>query len=71
MTPQETQMRREVLEIPVAVDRLLENGGDDIRRAAEAIRARSPNYMISVARGSSDMSQHISNTHPSCFWAHP
>ena len=54
MTSFETQMRREVLEIPVAVERLLENGGDDIRRAADAIRARAPNYMISVARGSSD-----------------
>ncbi|AXI45460.1 aminotransferase [Sulfitobacter sp. SK012] len=54
MTASQTQMRREVLEIPAAVDRLLGNGGDDIRRAADAIRARAPNYMVSVARGSSD-----------------
>lgn len=54
MLPPETQMRREVLEIPAAVARLLETGGDDIRRAANAVRARSPNYMVSVARGSSD-----------------
>lgn len=50
----ETQMRREVLEIPAAVQRLLNEGGADIRAAAEAIRALSPGYMISVARGSSD-----------------
>lgn len=50
----ETQMRREVLEIPVAVQRLLDHGGDDIRRAADAIRERNPAFMISVARGSSD-----------------
>jgi len=50
----QTQMRREVLEIPVAVDRLLQQGGDDIRRAADAIRAKDPGFMVSVARGSSD-----------------
>ena len=50
----QTQMRREVLEIPSAVDRLLEHGGQDIRRAADAIRARNPGFMVSVARGSSD-----------------
>jgi glucosamine--fructose-6-phosphate aminotransferase (isomerizing) len=54
MTIDQTQMRREVLEIPVAVDRLLQRGGDDIRRAADAVRTRSPSHMISVARGSSD-----------------
>ena len=54
MTTAETQMRREVLEIPVAVDRLLRLGGDDIRHAADAIRARNPSYLVSVARGSSD-----------------
>lgn len=52
-TPQ-TQMRREVLEIPVAVDRLLQNGGENISRAADAMRARAPSFMVSVARGSSD-----------------
>lgn len=54
MTQAETQMRREVLEIPAAVDRLLQLGGDDIRAAADAIRDRAPTYMVSVARGSSD-----------------
>ncbi|PHR95288.1 MAG: aminotransferase [Blastopirellula sp.] len=54
MTTTQTQMRREVLEIPLAVDRLLQQGGDDIRRAADAIGARNPGFMVSVARGSSD-----------------
>jgi glucosamine--fructose-6-phosphate aminotransferase (isomerizing) len=54
MTNTQTQMRREVLEIPAAVDRLLQNGGGDIRAAADAIRKRSPAFMVSVARGSSD-----------------
>mgnify|MGYP000592645850 CR=1 FL=1 len=54
MTTSHTQMRREVLEIPAAADRLLLKGGDDIRRAADAIRARDPQFMVSVARGSSD-----------------
>lgn len=54
MTVTQTQMRREVLEIPQAVDRLLHNGADDISRAADAIRARAPSFMVSVARGSSD-----------------
>lgn len=54
MTAGTSHMRREVLEVPQAVDHLLRRGGDDIRRAAEAIRHRDPRYMISVARGSSD-----------------
>ncbi|MEP2530399.1 SIS domain-containing protein [Shimia sp.] len=54
MTIAQTQMRAEVLEIPVAAERLLENGGDAIRRAADAVRARDPQFMVSVARGSSD-----------------
>ncbi|MGB5837638.1 MAG: SIS domain-containing protein [Albidovulum sp.] len=47
-------MRREVLEIPAAVDRLLTVGNADMKRAAEALRERSPAFMVSVARGSSD-----------------
>ena len=50
----ETQMRREVLEIPTAVNRLLSRGAEDICRAADAIHARDPAFMVSVARGSSD-----------------
>ncbi len=54
MSKLETQMRREVLEIPTAVDRLLTNGASEMARAADALRQRDPNFMISVARGSSD-----------------
>lgn len=54
MTTAQTQMRTEVLEIPIAAERLLTNGGDSIFRSAEAIRARNPQFMVSVARGSSD-----------------
>ena len=52
--PVETQMRREVQEIPDAVERLLTNRANNVRRAAEALREVNPAYMISVARGSSD-----------------
>ena len=54
MAVTETQMRREMLEIPAAVERLLQNGGAEISRAADAMRARDPAVIISVARGSSD-----------------
>ncbi|MCI2397774.1 SIS domain-containing protein [Aliiroseovarius subalbicans] len=54
MTTKTTQMRREIEEIPVAVDRLLSLGAADIARAAEAVRALDPAYVITVARGSSD-----------------
>lgn len=53
MTTQ-THMRREILEIPSAVDTLLSHGAQGIERAAEALRVADPGYMISVARGSSD-----------------
>lgn len=54
MTPPITQMRREVLEIPAAVDRLLTDGAADMKRTANALRERNPSFIISVARGSSD-----------------
>ncbi len=54
MSNDETQMRREVLEIPGAVSRLLANQADAVRGTADALRARDPSFMISVARGSSD-----------------
>ena len=50
----ETQMRREILEIPTAVARLLNQGGDEIGRAGAALRALDPAVVITVARGSSD-----------------
>ncbi len=54
MTHSQTQMYREVREIPLAAERLLTHGGPNIRQAAEAMRARAPQFMVSVARGSSD-----------------
>lgn len=54
MTPQYTQMRREVMEIPSAVERLLLEGKGSIRKAAQAVRKAEPSFMVSVARGSSD-----------------
>ena len=54
MTEIETQMRREILEIPGAVDRLLTRGKDDIEAAATAARDLNPRFLMSVARGSSD-----------------
>lgn len=54
MTMPETQMRREILEIPDAVERLLTNQARDVQRAAAALRDLDPSFLISVARGSSD-----------------
>jgi glucosamine--fructose-6-phosphate aminotransferase (isomerizing) len=49
-----TQMRREVAEIPQAVERLLSDGGVAVRDAARVIAARDPAFFVTVARGSSD-----------------
>ncbi|SMX48054.1 SIS domain-containing protein [Maliponia aquimaris] len=54
MPPPTTQMRREVAEIPEAVERLLTNGGAAIATAAARAREIDPPYLLSVARGSSD-----------------
>ncbi|MDW4498482.1 SIS domain-containing protein [Sulfitobacter sp. D35] len=53
MSPQ-SHMRREVMEIPQAVERLLTQGAQDIQAAARALADRDPAFMVSVARGSSD-----------------
>lgn len=50
----ETHMRREVLEIPAAIETLLTKGQSGITLTAEALAERDPAFMISVARGSSD-----------------
>jgi glucosamine--fructose-6-phosphate aminotransferase (isomerizing) len=47
-------MRREIEEIPAAVDRLLVDGASTISKSAGEIKALDPRFMISVARGSSD-----------------
>ena len=49
-----TQMRREILEIPSAVDRLLSQGETAIQRAARQARDLNSSFLVSVARGSSD-----------------
>lgn len=49
-----TQMRREIDEIPAAVERLLQDGADRTRQIAAEIARRDPRFLISVARGSSD-----------------
>ncbi len=54
MSTEKTQMRREINEIPFAVDRLLTEGARAISATAGAIREHDPNFLISVARGSSD-----------------
>jgi len=54
MTATESQMLREIREIPDAVARLLEHSGAAIKRSAEDARALSPAVVATVARGSSD-----------------
>lgn len=54
MPAETTLMRREIEEIPTAVDRLLSNGEAAIASAAEKARAFDPRFLVSVARGSSD-----------------
>ncbi|AZV77089.1 SIS domain-containing protein [Parasedimentitalea marina] len=51
---QSTKMRREIDEIPEAVERLLTEGAVDIARVASAVRDRDPAFIMTVARGSSD-----------------
>ena len=50
----QTHMRREILEIPNAVETLLGAGDGAIREAAAALRDKDPEFIISAARGSSD-----------------
>jgi len=54
MSGQDTKMRREVAEIPQALERLLTEGGAAVRAAAREIVARDPAFFVTVARGSSD-----------------
>lgn len=49
-----TRMRREINEIPDAVERLLTEGAPALRTMADDIRQRDPRFLLSVARGSSD-----------------
>ncbi|RYH08662.1 SIS domain-containing protein [Tropicimonas sp. IMCC6043] len=54
MQQETTQMRREIEEIPTAVERLLTQGGAAISDAAAAAAGHDPAFAITVARGSSD-----------------
>lgn len=54
MSIETTRMRKEILEIPDAVERLLTQGNAAITEAAQKARAADPRFLISVARGSSD-----------------
>ena len=54
MTVDITQMRREIFEIPAAVERLLIRGGGAIAATAAMARDMNPPFLLSVARGSSD-----------------
>lgn len=54
MTSNTSLMRREILEIPEAVERLLSKGSADLSKAAEAVRSLDPAFVVTVARGSSD-----------------
>ena len=54
MNAPQTQMRREINEIPDAVERLLSEGAGAVTATAAEIRDLAPSYLLSVARGSSD-----------------
>jgi glucosamine--fructose-6-phosphate aminotransferase (isomerizing) len=49
-----THMRREIVEIPDAAARFLENSRPLLEEAGAAIRKRDPRFVVTVARGSSD-----------------
>ncbi len=49
-----THMRREIVEIPDAVARLLDGSGQALTEAGRDIRERDPRFIVTVARGSSD-----------------
>ena len=54
MTDAPTRMRREIDEIPQAVERLLTEGAGAVAAIAAEVRARDVAFLVSVARGSSD-----------------
>ncbi len=49
-----TQMRREIVEIPDAAARLIDDPGGSLRAAGRRLRDLSPRFLTTVARGSSD-----------------
>lgn len=49
-----THMAREVAEIPAAIARCLEQGSSAMKAAADALKAQGPDFLLTIARGSSD-----------------
>lgn len=54
MTQPQSRMRREILEIPQVVERLLQEGALPAKDAAKAIKQGGARFGVTVARGSSD-----------------
>ncbi|WEX79079.1 SIS domain-containing protein [Sinorhizobium numidicum] len=50
----QTNMRREIDEIPEAAARLLERSAMPLAAAGAALRAKNPAFLVTIARGSSD-----------------
>jgi glucosamine--fructose-6-phosphate aminotransferase (isomerizing) len=49
-----THMRREIEEIPAAVQRFLGQSSDSLAKAGSAVREKNPAVVVTIARGSSD-----------------
>lgn len=54
-----THMRQEIDEIPEAASRLLSRSHDALQSAGKALRDRNPDFLITIARGSSDHAAHF------------
>ncbi|MBZ9994145.1 SIS domain-containing protein [Mesorhizobium sp. BH1-1-4] len=50
----QTNMRREIDEIPEAASRLLDRSAKDFARVGTALRVKDPAFVVTIARGSSD-----------------
>ncbi|WP_246763634.1 SIS domain-containing protein [Rhizobium sp. 007] len=50
----QTNMRREIAEIPEAAARLLDRAAKDFAASGAALRAKDPAFVVTIARGSSD-----------------
>ncbi|UXN57678.1 SIS domain-containing protein [Phyllobacterium zundukense] len=53
-TTGQTNMRREIDEIPEAAARLLDHSAKEFAAAGSALRAKDPAFVVTIARGSSD-----------------
>ncbi len=65
--PAPSRMRREIEEIPDAVDRVLAAAPEDLRAVAEAVERLRPRWVMVAARGTSDhaavYAQYLIETH--------